>query len=426
MPPNTHQSYYQATAGAARSFPPLNDDLDADVCVIGGGFTGLSTALHAAQAGFKTCLLEGQSIGHGASGRNGGQVLSGQSIKQNVLERRLGRDTALQLWRLAEEAKALVKALVRDHAIACDLRQGHLLAAVKPGHARDLELYARLLRSSYGYDKAHFVPREDLPGYICSQRYAGGLYDSDAAHLHPLRFAYGLASAAQAAGAAIFENARVLKIVPGPGLSVETDRARIRARFAVLACDSYLGGLFPPIAAHTIAIHALVAATAPLGEMGKALIPGACAVADTANMLDYFRLSADGRLIFGGGESASPPDEGRIAAIVRARIRRVFPELRDSAIDFAWSGRIAFTASRLPHVGRIAGSLYFAQGYSGQGVAISTHMGRLIAEAIAGASPGFDMYASLSTPRFFMHRFAEPFLVRAALSCGHIQDRLLP
>lgn len=424
--PGAEKSYYEMSAGPAPLYPAFEGEHSYDLCVIGGGYTGLSAALHAAQRGLSVCLLEAHTIGFGASGRNGGQLLSGQRISQDVLERRLGQDKAQALWRLSEDAKGLAKGLIREHAIDCALGRGHLIAAVKRSHARDLQAYADHLSTAYGYKHAQYVPKAELSNYVASDHYFGGLYDSDAAHLHPLSFAYGLAKAAESTGAMLFQNSAALRIRPGPEILVEAQHGRVHARFAVLACDSYLGALFPPIAPYTVAIHAFVGATEPLGDLGLALIPANCAVADTAEVLDYYRLSRDGRLIFGGGESAGVPDPAGMAESIRRRMLRIFPRLRGVALDSVWSGRIALTAARLPHAGRAGRNLLFAQGFSGQGVAIATHMGWLMAEAMSGNSKGFDVYASLKTHRFFLHGWTQTAIAKAALLWGNLKDRVLP
>lgn len=392
-------SYYRQSAIGARVRPQLEGSVAADVCVIGAGYTGLSSALHLTRAGLKVVVLEAETAGFGASGRNGGQVITGQRVDQPDLERNYGEARARQLWDLALEARALVLSLIDAHKIPCDVAQGHLTAAVRESHARDLESYVDHLARVYGYAQARYVREAEMPALVATRNYKGGIYDAGGYHLHPLNYALGLARAADDAGATIFENTRALAVAPGEKVRVATASGDVTARFVVYACNAYLGDLNPRLARTIMPLSNYIAATEPLGEArAKALIPSGAAVADTKFVLDYYRLSADGRLLFGGGETYGDRDVGNAAEIVRPHILRVFPQLHDVRIANAWGGRLAITLPRLPHIGRLAPNVYFAQGYSGQGVAIATLAGKLIAEAIGGQAARFDVYESLRIP----------------------------
>lgn len=398
MPARFAGSYYEATARRERERAPLKGDQRFDVGVIGGGYTGLSTALHLRARGLRVAVLEKERIGGGASGRNGGQVITGQRVDQDVLEQKFGDARARALWDLALEAKALVRALITDHAIACDLTPGHITAAAKPRHAAAVAAYAEHLASRYGYAAGRFVHRDEMPALVASPRYFGGYYDNDAFHIHPLNYALGLARAAEATQAKIFENTRVIGIDRGKRLRLATSGGSIECEHAVIACNGYLDRLVPEIEGHILPISNYIVATEPLGEeRAQALIPSRAAVSDTRFVLDYYRVSADGRLLFGGGETygGAPRD---ICEFVRPYLERAFPQLKDVAIDYAWDGTLAITLPRLPHVGRIASNIFFAQGYSGQGVAIATQMGKLIADAIAGEGEKFAVYEMLGVP----------------------------
>ena len=393
------RSYYLSTAIGQVARPQLNGARTADVCIIGAGYTGLSCALHLAKAGLKVVVLEAQVAGFGASGRNGGQVITGQRVDQIELERRYGDAHARALWDLALEAKALVRSLVATHAIDCDLTPGHISAAVRTSHATELESYAEHLAKRYSYSSARFVRADEMPALVATQNYKGGLYDTSSFHLHPLNYALGLARAADAAGVEVLENSAVAAVEPGGKIRVTTSDGTLTANFAVYACNGYLGALNGDLARTIMPISNYIAATEPLGdERARALIPSNAAIADTKFVLDYYRLSADRRLIFGGGETYGDRDIDDAAPIVRPHILRVFPQLKDVRIDYAWGGRLAITMPRLPHVGRLSPNLYFAQGYSGQGVAIATLVGKLIAEAITGQVVRFDVYESLKIP----------------------------
>ena len=399
MTASRFDSYYLATAIGRKARPHLDGARDADICIIGAGYTGLSCALHLAKAGLNVVVLEAEYAGFGASGRNGGQIITGQRVDQIELERRYGEARARTLWDLALEAKTLVRDLTASNAIECDLKSGHISAAVRASHAADLESYAEHLTERYSYSAARYVRADEMQSLVATPNYKGGLYDKSGFHLHPLNYALCLARAADDAGVAILENSRVDKVEPGGKIRVTTPRGTVTAKFGVYACNGYLGNLNDKLARTIMPISNYIAATEPLGQSrARALIPSDAAIADTKFVLDYYRLSADGRLIFGGGETYGASDIENVAAFVRPHILRVFPQLSDVPIEYAWGGRLAITMPRLPHVGRLTPNLYFAQGYSGQGVAIATLVGKLIAEAITGQAARFDVYESLKIP----------------------------
>ena len=379
--------------------PRLEGSLSADVAIVGGGYTGLSALLHMAERGYDAVLLEAARVGAGASGRNGGQLSSGQRLDQLRLEQLVGKERARRLWQLAEAAKALVKARIARHAIACDLKPGILDAAYKPAHALALAREAEHLRTRYRYPHARYVPRAEMAEMLGTTRYFGGLLDQDGGHLHPLNYALGLARAALDAGGRIFEQSRVVRIDQGP--AVATDHGEVRARHLVLAMNGHLGRLVPRLAGRIMPLNNFMLATAPLGAAGaRALIRDDVAVADTKFVVDYFRLSADHRLLFGGGETYTSRFPADLKGFVRKRMLRVFPQLEAVPIDYAWGGTLAITRTRLPHFARLAPDVFVAHGYSGQGLALATLAGQLIAEAVAGTAERFDLMASLPAPRF--------------------------
>jgi gamma-glutamylputrescine oxidase len=433
MTASQSESYYLASAIGQRARPQLVDDRVADVCIVGAGYTGLSCALHLATRGLKVVVLEAQYAGFGASGRNGGQVIPGQRVDQDELERRYGDAHARALWDLALEANALVRDLIATHAIECDLAPGHLVAAVRDSHARELERYVDHLGRRYAYTTARYVPANEMPSLVATQNYKGGLYDTTGFHLHPLNYALGLARAADDAGAAILERSPAIAIKRGDQIQIETAsnagsntvQGRVTAKFLVLAGNAYLGDLVPELSRKIMPISNYIAATEPLGQArARALIPSGAAVADTKFVLDYYRLSADGRLLFGGGETYGDRDVENAAEIVRPHILRVFPQLDDVKIEHAWGGRLAITMPRLPHFGRLAPNLYFAQGYSGQGVAIATLAGKLIAEAIVGQAARFDVYERLNVPALPGGALLRKPLLKLALTWFALRDRL--
>jgi gamma-glutamylputrescine oxidase len=425
MTASRSDSYYRATAIGQRTRSQLNGAREADVCVIGAGYTGLSCALHLAKAGMKVVVLEAETAGFGASGRNGGQVITGQRVDQDELERRYGEVHARSLWHLAIEARSLVRALIASNTIECDERPGHFTAAVRDSHARDLESYVDFLRSRYNYSTARYVPAAQVPEIVACHNYKGGMFDTASFHLHPLNYALGLARAADDAGAEILECSPALKVEHGAKATIDTANGSISAKFVVYACNAYLGDLNRELARTIMPISNYIATTEPLGDArAKALIPSGAAVADTKFVLDYYRLTADGRLLFGGGESYGGHDLENVADIVRPNIERVFPQLQGVAIDHAWGGRLAITMPRLPHLGRLQPNAYFAQGYSGQGVAIATLAGKLIAEAIQGQAARFDVYANLKIPELPGGTLFRKPLLALALTWYALRDRL--
>jgi len=393
-------SYYAATAADLGERPALAGDVRADVCVIGGGFTGLSAALHLAERGYDVVLLEAERLGWGASGRNGGQMNSGQRVGQETLEALVGLEEARRLWDLAEEAKATVRERVARHAIACDFKAGNLLCAYKPGEAEGLARAAERLREVYGYDQCRAVSKAEMAEMLGTARYHGGRLDMGAGHLHPLNYALGLARAAEAAGARLHEASRATRVENASEASsktvVATAAGRVTADCVVLACNGYLEKLEPRIAGRIMPINNYVLATAPLGEAGaRALIRDDVCVTDTKFVVDYYRLTADTRLLFGGGETYSRRFPADIKGFVRRYMLRVYPQLAETPIDYAWGGTLAITMNRLPAFGRLAPNTFYAQGYSGQGVALASLAGKLIAEAVAGTAERFDVMARL-------------------------------
>jgi gamma-glutamylputrescine oxidase len=415
-------SWYAESADVPPPAPPLIGEVTADVVVVGGGYTGLSAALHLAQAGYDVVLLEANRLGWGASGRNGGQVSPGQRRDQIWLERAAGETRARAFWDLALEAHGLVRGLIARHAIACDLRDGVIEAAHRPGDAAEMADYAAHLERVYGYDRTQVLDRTGVAAALGTQAYHGGLWFTQAAHLHPLAYALGLGRAAAAAGVRIHEGSRVLRREGG---RVETGAGAVRARHVAIACNGYLGGLEPAAAARVMPINNFIIATEPMGEArAAALIPRDVAAADTRFVVNYWRLSADRRLLFGGGETYGWRFPADIAGLVRPRMLEVYPGLADLAITHAWGGTLAITTNRMPAFQRLDGVAYAAGGYSGHGVAIATLAGKLIAEAMQGEAERFDVFAGLPQQGFPGGALLRWPLLALAMSWYALRDRL--
>lgn len=416
-------SYYAATAAPLDRFAPLQGAVRADVCVIGAGYTGLSAALHLAQRGFRVVVLEAHRVGFGASGRNGGQVGSGQRLDQDELEQTVGREAARRLWDLAEEAKALVQSLITDHAMPCTFRPGVAHACRSDREVAATHAYADHLNRVYGYEQSEPLDRAGIRALIGSDAFAGGEIDRGAGHVHPLNLAIGLARAAVSAGAVIHEGSLVTGLAEGSPARVTTAQGQVTADHVILACNGYLGDLVPQVAARVMPINNFIVATEPLGDRAREVLSEPVAVADSRFVVNYWRLSDDNRLLFGGGESYGYrfPD---IIRTVRKPMLEIYPQLADARIDHAWGGTLAITLSRLPCFLRVAPNVLSASGYSGHGVALATMAGKVLAEAVAGQAERFDLMASLPTPRFPGGAATRwPFLV-LAMTWYSMRDRL--
>ena len=397
-------SWYAATVDAPTLHAPLKGEARADVCVIGGGYTGLSAALHLAEAGFSVRLLEAQRIGFGASGRNGGQLGSGQRMYQDDLEKLMGKAQAKTLWQLGEEAKHLVKSLIQKHNIECHYKDGVAWTAMNGRDMRHMHDYAGLLEDRYGYGQITKMDADQMRALCPSPAYHGGMLDMGAGHLHPLAYALGLARAATAAGAALHEGAEVHAIdrgaQAGGPVTVRSGQGRVVADHVILACNGYLGTMEQKVAARVMPINNFIAATEPLGDEAARVLTQDVAVADSKFVVNYFRLSHDKRLLFGGGESYGYRFPRDIADTVRKPMAQIFPHLRDVKIDYAWGGTLAITRKRMPYLARLAPNILTASGYSGHGVGTATHAGKLMAEAVAGRAEGFDTLAAVPAPAF--------------------------
>ncbi|MBK5932754.1 gamma-glutamylputrescine oxidase [Rhodovulum imhoffii] len=393
-------SYYAARATPLPPFPAAQGALHCDVCVVGGGYTGLSAALHLAGRGYDVLLVEAQRVGFGASGRNGGQAGQGQRLDQEELEKILGQEHARALWRLANDAVALVRDLAGRKEVRTTFHPGVIHADHKPRHARHSRAYAEKLATDYGYDKIRFLDRREIRARVASPLYHGGTLDMGAGHLDPLEFALGLARLAKAAGVRIHEGSRVLHIEKGAPARIVTDTARITASHVVLACNGYLGKLEPRVAHHVMPINNYIVATEPLGARQAEIIRDNTAVADSKFVINYFRFSDDHRLLFGGTESYGYRFPRDIAAKVRRPLAQVFPQLADVRLDYAWGGTLGITLNRMPYFTRLSGNMLSLSGYSGHGLALATLAGQIAAEAIAGQAERFDLMASVPTLRF--------------------------
>jgi gamma-glutamylputrescine oxidase len=390
-------SWYAASTPPQPPRPALQGDIDTDICVIGGGIAGCSTALHLAERGYRVVLLEAHRVGWGASGRSGAQAIPGIACGQHKLQALVGDADARRIWDVSVEGLRLQRELIARHGIDCDLRTGQMHVAIKPRQERELREEVATLHGEYGYDSVRMVEREELRSILASDRYIAGTYDSAGGHLHPLKYTQGLAAAAERAGVRIFEDSRALAYARVAGaLEVTTATGRVRCRSLALCGNAWLGPFAPALSRKIMGVGTYIVATQPLGaERAAALIRNDAAVTDINWVIDYFRRSADHRLLFGGRVSYSGLDPLGTRRATRARMLAVFPQLADADIEHAWGGYVDITMNRAPHFGRLETDVYFLQGFSGHGIALTGVAGKLLAEAIGGTAERFDLFARI-------------------------------
>jgi gamma-glutamylputrescine oxidase len=392
------RSYYAASSPetARPPRPALAGECRVDVAVVGAGVAGCSAALHFAQRGYQVALLEAHRAGYGASGRGGGQLIFGLAVGQRALVSQIGREHARRLFDMSVEALDLTQSLIRDHGIDCDYRPNHVHVATKPRHLKELRDWEHELHHEYDYRSVRLLDRRELAEHVQSERYLGGLIDPRSGHLHPLKYTQGLARAAEAAGARIFEQTTVLRFTDGAEVTVHTERGIVRCRHLVLCANAYVGMLAPRLARRILGVGTYIIATRPMNEArARALLPSDAAVADLNWILDYFRLSADRRLLFGGRVSYSALQPPRLAESMHRRLARIFPQAADLEVEYAWGGYLDITMSRAPDFGRLAPNIFYLQGFSGHGMSLTALAGKLVAEAVSGTAERFDAVARL-------------------------------
>lgn len=388
-------SYYAASANDKVQRPTLTSDIQADVCIIGAGFTGLSSALHLAEQGMSVVVLEGSRIGFGASGRNGGQIVHSFSRDIDFIENHYGQETGKAMGAMAFEGGEIIRRIVKQYNIQCDLKDGGIFAACNNKQFGELKS-KKALWEKHGHTQLELLEKNDVEKYIGTDRYAGALLDKSGGHFHPLNLALGEAAAVESLGGKIYEDSAVITVEQGETVKVRTAQGSVSASKLIVAGNAYLGDLIPKLQAKAMPCGTQVIATEPLSEdVQKALLPHGQCVEDCNYLLDYYRISGDGRLIYGGGVTYGAREPSKIEALIRPKMLKTFPELANAKIDFAWTGNFLLTLMRLPQFGRLDDNIYYAQGYSGHGIT-STHLaGRVLCNAIQGDSKGFDVFAGL-------------------------------
>ncbi len=417
-------SWYAATATPLDPFPSLRGQTKADLCVIGGGYTGLSAALEAAKAGLNVILLDAQRVGFGASGRNGGQVGIGFNKSQREFEKLFGRAQAKALFGLGLDAVALTKSLIAEHAPDANFRAGLVHADRFGSEVSETHEDVEHLRDAYGYDQIHPLSKDDIQSLIGCPNYVGGALDLGSGQIHPLAYAFGLARACRAAGVKIYEQSRVHDIAPSAPAIVRTDQGQVEATHVIVATNGYGTGLTRATSSRVMPINNFIVATEPLGDRAFQIMSKDYCAHDSRFVVNYYRVSEDGRLLFGGGENYGYRFPKDIDAVVRKPLEQTFPQLRGIGFDYAWGGTLAVTLSRLPHIARPAQNILSAAGYSGHGVALAGLAGTLMAKAIQGQEEGFATLETLPTPSFPGGGAFRSPLLALAMTWYALRDRL--
>jgi gamma-glutamylputrescine oxidase len=417
-------SYYAASAHAAPDRPAFEGELAPEVCVVGGGFTGLSAALELAEKGHQVVVLEAARIGWGASGRNGGQIVNGLNASLETITKRYGQQTAAFVGTVVQEGGTIIRDRVKRYGIDCDLKDGNLFTVFSDKQLGELEA-RRKLWQGHGHDNFEMLDRVGVREHVRTDAYAGGMLDRSGGHMHPLNLALGQAAAFESLGGVIHERTEVTAIEDVAGQPVvRTAKGTLRPEALILAGNAYLGHLVPELENRIMPFSTQMIATEPLGERGDALLPTDICVEDVRYVLDYYRLSADKRLLFGGGTVYGGTDPADIRAKILPALEKIFPDLKGVRVDFAWSGNCAISFSRVPQMGRLGNRTYFAQGYSGHGVVGSHLFGRILAEAVHGDRSRFDVFAKVPWLPFpGGRRFAVPYSVVGSWWYG-LRDRL--
>ena len=430
---HAQNSYYAATAEPGGAYPSLAGSTTADVAVVGGGLAGLSAALELAERGFSVVLLEAHEIGWGASGRNGGQAIHGLACDQEAVEAQLGMDDARRVWAMSLEALDLLRQRMQQHGIDCDWQDGYLGLATTPRKGAALRRWADRMQAQYGFELQRINP-PDMAAHIASPRFHSGVFDVRSGHLHPLKYTRGLARAALAAGVRIHENSAVTGLVPGASACLRTAAGQVRAAHVLLAGNVYLEGLVPALAARVMPVGTYIACTEVLGQaFAGGLIPSRAAVCDTNFVLDYFRTTRDHRMLYGGRVSYSTRTPRPLLRTMQARMVRTFPQLAGATVEYVWGGFVDISMNRAPDFGRLphhtgatgaAGNIYYLQGFSGHGLALTGLAGRLVAEAIAGDAQRFDVFARLRHHKFPGGRWLRTPALVLAMAGFRLRDML--
>ncbi len=390
-------TYYAATANPVPNRPALQGEINADICIIGAGYTGLSTGLFLAERGLKVVVLEAAKVGFGATGRNGGQIVNSFSRDIDAIERQVGHDAAKVFGQMAFEGNRIIRERISTYNIQCDLKNGGVFAAFTPKQMRHLE-HQRKLWAHHGHNTVDMLDKKQMSNIVGSDVYVGGSIDHSGGHFHSLNLALGEAAAIESLGGTIYEQSPVIRIERGAKPVVVTEQGRVNARIVVVAGNAYLGNLVPELSAKSMPCGSQVVTTAPLpADLAKSLIPNDYCIEDCNYLLDYYRLTGDNRLLYGGGVIYGARDPKNVEAIIRPKMLKTFPQLQNVKIDYAWTGNFLLTLSRLPQVGTLGehNNIFYSQGCSGHGITYTHLAGKVLSEAIMGQRERFNAFAQL-------------------------------
>lgn len=422
---NKHtDSYYANSIDNMPDYPQLQDHIEADICIVGAGFSGLSSALHLSQKGFKVVVLESAKIGFGATGRNGGQIVNSYSRDVDVIEKRYEPKIAKALCDMIFEGGDIIRDLINTYDIQCDHKPGGVFAALNHKQMRGLEEH-KTNWERFGNDQLSLLDKNQMREALGTDAYVGGMLDNRGGHIHPLKLALGEAAAVTQLGGQIFEQSAVVRIEKGAKAVAHTAKGSVKASYLVLAGNAYLGGLAPNISNKAIPCGTQVVATQPLtDEQLQSVLPSDYCVEDCNYLLDYFRLTTDKRLLFGGGVVYGARDPENVEQLIRPKMEGIFPQLKGIGIDYAWTGNFLLTYSRMPQFGCFDNNIYYLQGYSGHGVTCTHLAGKLLAETLTGHAERFDAFASLKHYAFPGGRhFQVPFTALGA-AYYNLRDKL--
>ena len=422
--PGHTNSWYAASAKDRRVRPALEGETEADVCIIGAGFTGISAALALCERGYSVVVLEAERIGFGASGRNGGQIVNGYSRDLKTIASRYGREKAIKLGKMSLEGGEIIRARIAKYRIDCDFTHGGFFAAFTDKQIREMEAH-KADWERHGHTGLEMISKANVGNYVKTDRYAGGMIDKLGGHIHPLNLVLGEAAAVEGLGGRIFEGSRATGLDAGERPVVRTAGGRVKASYVLVCGNAYLAPLLPEIHGRMMPVSSQVMTTEPLDPgLIESLLPANYCVEDANYILDYYRRTSDNRLLYGGGIGYGGHDPGDLTGVIRPNMLKTFPQLRDVKIDYAWSGNFALTLTRIPHMGRLSDTIYFSHGDSGHGVTTTHLLGNILAEAVAGHAERFDIWASLPNLPFpGGKRFRVPLTVLGAWWYG-LRDRL--
>lgn len=420
------RTYYSETRNIHFQLPNLTQNCSTAVCVIGGGFLGLSVALELAEKGKDVIVIEGARVGFGASGRSGGQAINGFEDGIDEYIEQIGLDNARKLWEMSLEAIDIIDERIKKYQIQCDWKRGYATLALNARRLDDLIAIEKASREMFGYQQMQLWDKTKVEQHVGSQIYCGGLFDSQSGHLHPLNYCLGLATACLKLGVKIYEHTPALRLeTRGKALHITTPEAKITAENVVLATNAYIDAqsnknIANKLARKILPVESFIIATEPLSqELANSVINNGMSVCDNNIFLDYYRLSADNRLLFGSDSSTNVD----MVAKMRRNMLDVFPQLEDVKIDYGWGGPIDMTLNSAPHFGRTQSNIYFAQGFSGHGVALTGLAGRIIAEAIEGNDERLAVFESLKIPSLFGGRFVKKMALKIGTNYYKFLDK---